>query len=63
MSKKRAFAIVFISGFFSMLAFAALDGRWPDFSLTGFLLFVGGLSVISLASIGIESMYESRKNR
>ena len=63
MSKKRTFAVVFISGFFSVLAFAALDGSWPNFSLLGFLGLSSGLAVIGLAGIGFESRYESRKNR
>jgi hypothetical protein len=63
MSKKRTFAIVFVSGFFSVLIDAWLDGGWPDFSVSGFLVFVSGLVVISLAFIGFESMYESRKDR
>ena len=63
MSKKRTFAVVFICGFFSIFAFAALDGSWPSFSVSSFLVFVGGLVVISLSSIWFESLYESRKNR
>lgn len=59
MSKKRTFAVVFISGFFSVFAFAALDDSWPNFSLLRFLGLVGGLAVIGLAGIG----FESRKNR
>lgn len=62
MSKRRTFAVVFICGFFSMFGFAALDGSWPDFSLSSFLVFVGGLVVIGLGFIWLESMYESRKN-
>jgi len=63
MSKKRTFAVVFICGFFSIFASAGLDGSWPNFSMSGFLVFVGGLVVISLGFIWFESMYESRKNR
>ncbi len=63
MSWKRTFAIVFVSGFFSVLVDAGLDGNWPNFSPSDFLIFVGGLVVISLAFIGFQSMYEARKNR
>jgi hypothetical protein len=63
MSKKRTFAVVFICGFFSLFSFAALDGNWPNFSVASFLVFVGGLVVIALGFIWLESMYESRKNR
>lgn len=42
---------------------ARARGRMPDCNLSGFLVFVSGLVVISLPFIGFESMYESRKNR
>ena len=63
MSKTRISATVFFGGLLPVLAEAALDGSWPDVSLSGFLLLVGGLAVISLAVIGGQSMYRSRKNR
>lgn len=50
-SKKRTFAVSFRCGFCSLLVGAALDGRWPDFSLLKWFVFVGGLALISLAVI------------
>lgn len=62
MSAKRTFAIVFIGGFYSAFVSAALDGRWPSFSLPGFLIFVGGLAVLGGVFVGLQALFGSRRD-
>ena len=60
MSKKRTFASVFTSGFFSLIAFSALDDERPDYSATEWLIFIGGLAVIAVAFIAIEARFRAK---
>ncbi len=59
-SKRRTFITVFVSGFFCMFAFAALDGEWPDYSAAKWLIFVGGLVVLALVFIAVEALFLAR---
>jgi hypothetical protein len=62
MSRKRSLAIVLVCGFFSVLVNAAFDGSWPDFSLARFLVFIGGLVVISFGFNVLQAKYDARKS-
>jgi hypothetical protein len=60
-SKKRTLAIVFVCGFIPLLVDAVVDRAWPDHSAQHWLVVLGGLVVIAVVAVVIDSLVARRQ--
>jgi hypothetical protein len=62
-SKTRTIIVIAVCGFFPLFWNAALDRDWPDWRLQHWLVYVGGLVVIALVALVVDSIVAARRER
>lgn len=63
MKKLRLFVVVSLCGFAPMLWTWAADGRRPDDSAARWAVFLGGVLLIAVGALVVESLVERRRVR